>query len=219
MIKPGHLFKDDPNFKNKVERMGDVATELVDIFEISQSTQGIYILDQYIEAKVLIALDNNVRQDPAPWNKEVKTQDYLWASLLLEFAESMKAGEIKIISSDEAIPVCNNWLWSEHSENDEYPRLSGSIFKITDIPGERIKVGLTARYWRHNLGKRQYFPRDLHDRFIIIDDRGWHLGGSLNDISEKDLVVSEMDYDLVVECTARYNHIWDRCSRWNKNDK
>ncbi len=224
----GQLFEDDPKYKYCVDRIGDVAEELVEIFDVSESTQAIYILDVYLKAEVLIALDNYARQEPTSHNRDIKIQDHMWALLLLDFAQSMQAGEIRIISSEEGIHKTNNWLWSEHSENDEYPRLKGSIFENANIPGEEIKVSLTALCWQHNRGKgyynrgtKRYFPKDLHDRFIIIDDRGWHLGGSLNDIWEKDLIVSEMDHDLAIKCKSRYNHIWIICSglKENKNDK
>lgn len=224
----GDLFEDDLRYLNRVDRNGDVAEKLSDLFDVTKNTQAIDILDVYLQGEVLIALDNHVRQDPEECNKDIRIQDYMWASLLLDFAHCMKKGDIRIISSDEVIHKTNTWLWKNHPENDEYPRLRGSIFKSTEIPGEKLRVRLTALYWRHlrgrshmNRGMNRFFPKDLHDRFIIIDDRGWHLGGSLNDIWEKDLIVSEMDHDLVIKCKSRYNHIWNICSglKENKNDK
>lgn len=210
----GWLFEDGPALRIQFSRVQPIATKLVEIFNVSEATTRINIVDRYIDNSLLKSLKYHVEQEE-PTKEKYKIRNNLWATLIQEFAESMAAGEINIITA-EKVQAENRAHWIYNKGNGVFPRLGGKIFKATNIPGHKINTNLTVLSWNNDGKDPLLSPLRIHDRIILIDDKGWHLGCSLNSLKSADLLISEMDTDLVSYYSKRYMHMFDACSERNK---
>ena len=203
----GLLFEDTLEWSktNYIKRLDKFYDNLTDIFSVSNKTEYVSIIDPHFDQDVLIDLDGN---------RVTYGEENLWTRLLREFAMQMQTGDISIISSMDGISTWNKSNWMSYRSSKGFPYLSNFIIDGNDVT-------LASYYWSYKRTNpregNKAFPRRLHDRFIIIDDKGWQIGMHINDINQKDILVTQMDGQLVAESKLRFDHMKDTCSLWKEN--
>lgn len=201
MCEPqGNLFLETPN-PSYFERLQEIANSLVyDIFNPSLQDTPICIIDPFFHSEVLHKINDGDME---------KIENDLWANVLTELVQFIESGRIMIITKEDV----SEWQKTLYYTKKLWPPTWNRWEEILHLQNS-ISVDLIVLKWKEN---KNNCPKELHDRFILFKDRGWHLGNSLNGVFSKDFTITSFDDRTFDKVKERFNNMWEICLKTGRS--
>lgn len=200
----GKLFqyKADESLEKKIEMITDY---IIDVFSSAGEIKKIQIQDPYYSLEIFLnILEKHFRdtQEFIPDSKKI------WENIFSEIFETDSIKEIEILSQMKEIDFPLEKKVKLGMYNAEFLNSKERSFKI-NIRNKTIKFYTHLHLTKRQESEYKKNEPNIHDRFILyhFDNhiQGLHVGCSLKDIEDKDILCTKISKILAKNLSAKYD--------------